>query len=95
MSPSPYPLRPSSCRRRDLAGAGGERQRLPDGGQMVGVVLSIAEVANAGQRFIAVDPSSISIRYTEGEKTWKATLNARFDQLKGAPVFRYEGKWTR
>ncbi len=66
-----------------------------EGGQLVGVVLSVAEVSNAGQRFIAVDPSSISIRYTEGEKTWKATLNARFDQLKGAPLFRYEGKCTR
>ncbi len=66
-----------------------------ESGQLVGVVLSIAGVANAGQRYVAVDPSSISIRYTEADKTWMATLNARIDQLKVAPEFRYEGKWKR
>jgi PRC-barrel domain len=66
-----------------------------EGGQLVGVVLSIAGASDAGQRYIAVDPSSISIRYTEGDRTWKATLNARIDQLKAAPEFRYEGKWKR
>lgn len=66
-----------------------------EGGQLVGVVLSIAGVPGADQRYIAIDPSSISIKYTESEKAWKATLNAKADQLKGAPEFRYEGKWKR
>ena len=66
-----------------------------EGGQLVGVVLSIAGASDAGQRYIAVDPSSISIRYTEADRTWKATLNARPDQLKAASEFRYEGKWER
>ena len=66
-----------------------------EGGQLVGVVLSIAGASDAGQRYIAVDPSSISIRYTEADRTWKATLNAWIDQLKAAPEFRYEGKWKR
>jgi sporulation protein YlmC with PRC-barrel domain len=65
------------------------------GGQLVGVVLSVGEILGDSQRYIAVDPSSISIRYTEGENTWKATLNAKIDQLKAAPEFRYEGKWKR
>ena len=64
------------------------------GGQLVGVVLSVRDVLG-GQRYIAVDPASISIRYTEGENTWKATLNAQIDDLKAAPEFRYEGKWRR
>jgi sporulation protein YlmC with PRC-barrel domain len=66
-----------------------------EGGQLVGVVLAIGEILGGGQRYIAVDPSSISIKYTEGENTWKATLNARIDELKAAPEFRYEGKWKR
>ena len=66
-----------------------------EGGQLVGVVLSIAGPAGMDARFIAVDPSSISIRYIESEKRWKATLNAKMDQLKAAPEFRYEGKWKR
>jgi sporulation protein YlmC with PRC-barrel domain len=64
-----------------------------EGGQLVGVVLSL--VVDGGQRYIAVDPSSISIKYTEGENAWKATLNAKIDQLKAAPEFRYQGKWKR
>ena len=66
-----------------------------EGGQIVGVVLAVGEVSGTGQRYIAVDPSSISFKYTEGENKWKATLNARIDQLKAAPDFRYEGKWRR
>jgi sporulation protein YlmC with PRC-barrel domain len=65
------------------------------GGQLVGVVLSVGEILGDRQRYIAVDPSSVSIKYTEGENKWKATLNAKVDQLKTAPEFRYEGKWTR
>lgn len=59
-----------------------------EGGQIVGVVLSVGEILGGGQRYIAVDPSSISFKYTEGENKWKATLNARIDQLKAAPEFR-------
>ena len=66
-----------------------------EGGQLIGVVLSTAKVSGAEPRYIAVDPSSISIKYTESEKAWKATLNAKADQLKLAPEFRYEGKWKR
>jgi sporulation protein YlmC with PRC-barrel domain len=65
------------------------------GGQIVGVILSVGEVLSGSQRYIVVDPSSISIRYTEGENKWTATLNAKIDQLKAAPEFRYEGKWKR
>ena len=64
------------------------------GGQLVGVVVSVRDISG-GHRYIAVDPSSISIKYTESENTWKATLNAQIDDLKAAPEFRYEGKWRR
>ena len=64
-----------------------------EGGQIVGIVLSVGEILGGGQRFVAVDPSAISIRYTEGENRWQATMNADIDQLKSAQEFRYEGKW--
>jgi len=66
-----------------------------EGGQISGIVLSVGEVLGVGQRYVAVDPSSISIRYMEGENKWHAAMNADLDQLKSAPVFRYEGKWKR
>ncbi|WP_445504587.1 PRC-barrel domain-containing protein [Microvirga sp. G4-2] len=66
-----------------------------EGGQISGIVLSVGEVLGSGQRYVAVDPSSISIRYIEGENRWQAMMNADLDQLKSAPEFRYEGKWKR
>ena len=66
-----------------------------EGGQIIGVVLSVGEILGSGQRYVAVDPSAISIQYTEGENKWQATMNADLEQLKSAPEFRYEGKWKR
>jgi sporulation protein YlmC with PRC-barrel domain len=66
-----------------------------EGGEITGVVLSVGEVLGSGPRYVAVDPSAISIRYVEGDHKWQATMNARLDQLKSAPEFRYEGKWKR
>jgi sporulation protein YlmC with PRC-barrel domain len=66
-----------------------------EGGEIVGVVLSVGAVLGASQRYVAIDPSSISINYTKGENKWRATMNATIDQLKSAPEFRYEGKWKR
>ena len=84
----------------DVRNAGGEdlgkiEDVVLEGGQLTGVILSVGEVLGEGERYIAVDPSSIAISYAEGENTWKATLNATIDQLKAAPEFRYAGKWTR
>jgi uncharacterized protein YrrD len=64
-------------------------------GELAGIILSVGELMRVGQRYTAVDPSSISLNYTEGENRWLATMNATLDQLKAAPEFRYEGKWRR
>jgi sporulation protein YlmC with PRC-barrel domain len=66
-----------------------------EGGNISGIVLSVGDVLGIGQRYVAVDPSSVSIRYMEGENKWHAAINADLDQLKAAPEFRYEGKWKR
>src|SRR5215211_6868253 len=84
----------------DVRNASGKRMgKIEDvvfeGGQIVGIVLSVGEALGSGQRYVAVDPSAISIRYTDGENKWQATMNADLDQLKSAPEFRYEGKWRR
>jgi sporulation protein YlmC with PRC-barrel domain len=84
----------------NVQSAGGETMgRIEDvvfeGGQISGVVLAVGEVLGAGERYVAVDPSGISIRYMEAEDKWQATINASLDQMKAAPEFRYEGKWKR
>jgi sporulation protein YlmC with PRC-barrel domain len=66
-----------------------------EGGEMMGIVVSVGEILGSGARYVAVDPSAISIRYVEGDHRWQATMNATREQLKSAPEFRYEGKWKR
>jgi sporulation protein YlmC with PRC-barrel domain len=66
-----------------------------EGGQISRVVLAVGEALGAGERYVAVDPSGISIRYMEAEDKWEAIINASLDQMKAAPEFRYEGKWKR
>jgi len=53
-----------------------------EGGQIIGVVLSVGELLGSGQHYVAVDPSAIS-------------MNTDLEQLKSAPEFRYEGKRKR
>ena len=66
-----------------------------EGGQLVGIVLKVEQGSASDARYVAVDPSSISVSYVEGEDKWRARVNAHPDQLKSAPEFRYEGKWKR
>jgi hypothetical protein len=66
-----------------------------EGGQLVGIVLKIEQGSTLAARYAAIDPSSISVTYLEGEDKWRARVNAHPDQLKSAPQFRYEGKWKR
>jgi PRC-barrel domain len=66
-----------------------------EGGQLVGVILAVKSSPGGGEHYVAVDPASLSIEFVEGEKKWKATVNAKIDQMQAAPEFRYEGKWRR
>jgi hypothetical protein len=52
-------------------------------------------VSKTDARFVAIDPSSISVTYVEGEEKWRARVNAHPDQLWSAPEFRYQDKWKR
>jgi sporulation protein YlmC with PRC-barrel domain len=84
-----------SVQTADGEGMGKIEDIVFEGGEITGVVLSVGEILGSSPRYIAVDPSAISIRYKEGENSWQATMNANRDQLKSAPEFRYEGKWKR
>jgi hypothetical protein len=66
-----------------------------EGGQLVGIVLKVGQASARDARYVAIDPSSVSVTYSEGEDKWRARVNAHPDQLKTAPEFRYQGKWKR
>jgi hypothetical protein len=52
-----------------------------EGGQLVGIVLKVGR-GSAEERYVAIDPSSISVTYIEGEDKWRAKVNAHPDQLQ-------------
>lgn len=59
-----------------------------------GYILSVGGFLGMGTHYVAVDPGAVSIKYDEGQKTWRAAMNATKDQLKSAPEFKYGGRWT-
>jgi hypothetical protein len=62
--------------------------------KVTGYILSVGGFLGMGTHYVAVDPSSVMVRYDESNKTWRASMNATKDQLKSAPEFKYGGQWT-
>jgi hypothetical protein len=59
-----------------------------------GYILSVGGFLGMGTHYVAVDPGAVAISYDDGNKTWRAAMNATKDQLKSAPEFKYGGRWT-
>jgi hypothetical protein len=64
-------------------------------GQLAGYVVSVGGFLGVGERYVVVAPSAIQINYSENDKEWTATMDATKDQLKSAPEFKYEGRWSK
>lgn len=58
-----------------------------------GLILSVGGFLGLGSKYVVVDPAGVSVRYDEGAKEWKATMNITKDQLTAAPEYKYEGKF--
>jgi uncharacterized protein YrrD len=59
-----------------------------------GYSLSVGGFLGLGERYVAVDPSSVAVKYDDNDKKWHANMNATSDQLKTAPEFKYSGRWN-
>ncbi len=59
-----------------------------------GYVLSVGGFLGVGAHYVAVDTSSVAIKYDSNAKKWRANMDATKDQLKAAPEFKYEGEWN-
>jgi hypothetical protein len=42
-----------------------------------------------GDRYVAVDPSVLSVSFDPTSKKWHANMNVTADQLNAAPAFKY------
>ena len=52
-------------------------------------IVSVGGFLGVGERYVAVAPSAVAIKWDATGKKWNATMNATVDQLKAAPEFKY------
>ncbi len=66
-----------------------------DGSRNVkGLILSVGGFLGLGSKYVVLDPDSVNVRYDEGAKQWKATMDVTKDQLNAAPEYKYAGKFN-
>ena len=57
--------------------------------KIAAMILSVGGFLGMGERYVAVAPSSINVKYDEKNSKWVATMNTTKDALKAAPEFKY------
>jgi sporulation protein YlmC with PRC-barrel domain len=63
-------------------------------GRAQAYIVSVGGFLGMGERYVAVNPSAITVTYSESDKKWHAAMDATADQLKAAPEFKYNGRWS-
>jgi sporulation protein YlmC with PRC-barrel domain len=57
--------------------------------QVDALILSVGGFLGIGERYVAVSPSSVSIRRDAKNDKWMASMNTTKEALKEAPEFKY------
>ena len=60
-----------------------------DAREVQAYIVSVGGFLGVGERYVAVNPSAVNIKWDGTAKKWNATMNATVDQLKAAPEFKY------
>lgn len=68
---------------------------LISNGTLAGYIVSVGGFLGMGDHYVIVAPSAVTINYSESDKKWTATMDVTKDQLKSAPEFKYEGRWSK
>jgi hypothetical protein len=63
-------------------------------GRAQAYIVSVGGFLGMGEHYVAVNPSAITVTYSDSDKKWHAAMNATADQLKAAPEFKYNGRWS-
>jgi sporulation protein YlmC with PRC-barrel domain len=53
------------------------------------LILSVGGFLGVGERYVAVSPSSVNVRYDSKNNKWLASMNTTKEALKDAPEFKY------
>jgi len=59
------------------------------GNQVDALILSVGGFLGMGEHYVAVSPSSVSIRRDAKNDKWLASMNTTKEALKAAPEFKY------
>ena len=57
--------------------------------QIDALILSVGGFLGMGEHYVAVSPSSVSIRHDANNNKWLASMNTTKEALKAAPEFKY------
>jgi hypothetical protein len=57
--------------------------------QVEALILSVGGFLGVGEHYVAVSPSSITIRYDSANDNWLASMNTTKEALQAAPAFTY------
>ena len=57
--------------------------------QIDALILSVGGFLGMGERYVAVAPSSVNVRYDTKNDKWLASMNTTKEALKAAPEFKY------
>jgi sporulation protein YlmC with PRC-barrel domain len=57
--------------------------------QIDALILSVGGFLGMGERYVAVAPSSVNVRYDSKNDKWLASMNTTKEALKAAPEFKY------
>ena len=57
--------------------------------QVDALIMSVGGFLGVGERYVAVSPSSVNVRYDSKNDKWLASMNTTKDALKEAPQFKY------
>ena len=60
-----------------------------DNREVQAYIVSVGGFLGVGERYVAVNPAAVSIKWDAAGKKWNATMNATVEQLKAAPEFKY------
>jgi hypothetical protein len=63
-------------------------------GRAQAYIVSVGGFLGMGEHYVAVNPSAITVTYSDSDKKWHAAMNATAEQLKAAPEFKYTGRWS-
>ena len=57
--------------------------------QIDALILSVGGFLGVGEHYVAVSPSSVSVRHDAKNDKWLASMNTTKEALKAAPEFKY------